>query len=398
MDIENTEVRALVLPGGGARAAYQVGVLKAIARLLPRAGANPFPIISGTSAGSINAAVLACRTADFVAGIEDLERVWANFRAEQVFKTDAWTMLRSSLHWLAALVSGGLLVPNPRSLLDNAPLRRLLGQEIDFARVDAAIERGELRALGITASGYTSARSVTFYRGIASLSPWSRVRRDGRPAGLDVEHLMASAAVPFVFPPVHIGGEYFGDGAMRQSRPLSPAIHLGAERMLVIGVRNEVPDEVSDLPQAAEFPSFGQIGGYMLDTLFMDGLYSDLEALNRINRLVEQAGSLAGPVGHLKRIDCLLIIPSQDIRDIAQRHAHELPKPVRLLLRGLGARNQSGRQLVSYLLFESAYTRELIELGYNDAMEAESHIQAFLRGTAMDSLDAPERVRKDLND
>ena len=398
MDIENTEVRALVLPGGGARAAYQVGVLKAIARLLPRAGANPFPIISGTSAGSINAAVLACRTADFVAGIEDLERVWANFRAEQVFKTDAWTMLRSSLHWLAALVSGGLLVPNPRSLLDNAPLRRLLGQEIDFARVDAAIERGELRALGITASGYTSARSVTFYRGIASLSPWSRVRRDGRPAGLDVEHLMASAAVPFVFPPVHIGGEYFGDGAMRQSRPLSPAIHLGAERMLVIGVRNEVPDEVPELPQAAEFPSFGQIGGYMLDTLFMDGLYSDLEALNRINRLVEQAGSFDGPVGHLKRIDCLLIIPSQDIRDIAQRHAHELPKPVRLLLRGLGARNKGGRQLVSYLLFESAYTRELIELGYNDAMEVESHIQAFLSGTAMDSLDAPERVRKDFKD
>ena len=395
---EDADRRALVLPGGGARAAYQVGVLKAIAELMPARTKNPFPIISGTSAGGINAAVLACRTSDFAEAVRDMERVWANFRAEQVFRTDPWTMLRSSLHWLVALVFGGLLVRNPRSLLNNFPLRKLLEGEVDFSHIAAAISRGELQALGITASGYSSARSVTFYQGLDTLGSWSRVRRDGRPSQLGVDHLMASAAVPFVFPPVRIGGEYFGDGAMRQSRPLSPAIHLGARRMLVIGVRNEVPDAVPAQTQAADFPSFGQIGGYMLDTLFMDGLYSDLETLNRINRLVEQAGPFAGQVGHLKRIDCLLIIPSRDIREIAQRHANELPKLIRALLRGLGARNKGGRQLISYLLFEAAYTRELIDLGYRDAMEAEGHINAFFTSKPMESLDAPERVRKDLED
>jgi len=283
--------------------------------------------------------------------------------------------------------------------------RRALGDLVETdpttrsVTIRAAIERGELHALGITASGYTSARSVTFYQGHASVSPWSRVRRDGRPASLAVDHLMASAAVPFVFPPVHIGGEYFGDGAMRQSRPLSPAIHLGAERLLVIGVRNEVPDEVPSLTQAAEFPSFGQIGGYMLDTLFMDGLYSDLERISRINDLLDAVPNEQVVVGErrLRPIDTMLIVPSEDLRVIAEKHRRELPFAIRTLLRGVGGNSPGENKLLSFLLFESAYTRELIHLGYRDAMAVKDQLLDFVTGKSVPRLYAPAWIKRDLS-
>jgi NTE family protein len=388
----------LVLPGAGARGAYQVGVLKAIASILPERAPNPFAVISGTSAGAINAAVLAGRAENFEHAIAEMEHVWANFRAHQVFRTDNWTMLKSSLHWLAAVVLGGLGVQNPKSLLDNDPLRTLLLRDVRFARIAQAIQAGHLDALAVTASAYTSARSVTFFQAREGIAPWSRVRRIGRSVELTVEHLMASAAVPFVFAPVRIGGEYYGDGSMRHRAPLSPAIHLGADRMLVIGVRDERPDPEPAPGLTPVAPSIGHLAGYMLDTLFMDGLYTDLERLSRVNRILEQAGTdrLRGALGQLRPLHTLVIVPKEDLRHVAARHAHTLPRGVRLLLRGLGAMNRDGMQLVSYLLFESGFTRELIEMGYRDALAMEDHLRAFMFDEPIDTLYAPAYLQRAL--
>jgi NTE family protein len=390
--------KALILPGAGARGAYQVGVLKAIARLLPKHAKNPFAVISGTSAGAINAAVLASRAANFGGAVAEMERVWANFEAAHVYRVDSWTMLRSSLRWFAAIVFGGLGVRNPTFLLDSTPLRGLLELNIPFDRIQRAIDRGHLDALAVTASAYSSARSVTFYQGASHLKPWARVRRVGVEAQISVDHLLASAAVPFVFAPVQIGTEYYGDGAMRQRAPLSSAIHLGADRLLVIGVRDEHPDKLPADGRVSEPPTLAHLAGYMLDTLFMDGLYSDLERISRINMIMEQLTqhALTGPISQLKLLQTLIVLPKDDLRSVAERHAHELPRPLRILLRGLGAKNQGGNQLVSYLLFESGYTRELIEMGYRDAMEMEEDLRAFLYDQPTDTLDARADVKQGL--
>jgi NTE family protein len=388
--------KALVLPGAGARGAYQVGVLKAIATLLPRGARNPFQIITGTSAGAINAAVLAGRAANFEHAIADMEHVWANFSAEQVYRSDNLTMLRSSLHWLAAVVFGGLGVANPQSLLDNAPLRVLLKRDVRFGGIERAIQRGHLDALAITASGYTSARSVTFYQARNdAVQPWARVRRIGIPTRITLEHLMASSAVPFVFPPVQIGGEYFGDGSMRHSAPLSPAIHLGADRMLVIGTRDERPDAEAAAGHLPDRPTLGHLAGYMLDTLFMDGLLTDLERLARVNRLLGCVEpTLARKlVGDLRPLHTVVVVPKQDMRVVAAAHANELPGGVRVLLKGLGAMNRLGMQLVSYLLFESGFTRELIDMGFRDALAMEDALRAFLYDEPMSTLYAPAHLQ-----
>ncbi len=391
--------KALVLPGAGARGAYQIGVLKAIAGLLPERDPNPFSVICGTSAGAINAAVLAGRAANFERAVADMEHVWANFAASQVYRADDWTMLKTSLHWLSAVTLGGLGVRNPSSLLDNAPLRDLLAQNVRFDGIRRSIEQGHLDAVAVTASAYATARSVTFFEGRPELASWTRVRRIGRPTRLTVDHLMASAAVPFVFPPMQIGGEFYGDGSMRHRAPLSPAIHLGADRMLVVGVRDERPDAEPPVGAKPEPPTFAHLGGYMLDTLFMDGLYTDLERLSRTNRILEQIGDrkLSGPLAALRPLHTLVIVPHQDLRSLAGEYAHELPRGVRLLLRGLGASSNSGLQLVSYLLFESGFTRALIEMGYKDAMAMEDELRAFIFDEPMATLYAPAHLKLELD-
>jgi len=388
--------KALILPGAGARGAYQVGVLKGIATMLPKHAPNPFAVISGTSAGAINAAVLATQAARFSVAVAEMERVWSNFKAAQVYRTDNWTMLKTSLYWLSAIVLGGLGKKNSRSLLDSSPLRELLTENIKFSLIERAINRGHLEALAITVSAYSSARSVTFFQGLEDLKPWARVRRIGRPAEITVEHLLASAAVPFVFSPVQIGGEFYGDGAMRHRAPLSSAIHLGAERMLVIGVRDEHPDPEPLEGAPVEMPNFALLAGYMLDTLFMDGLYADLEQATRVNIIMEQleGKTLEGPVAGLRPISTLIIVPKEDIRQVAERHVHELPRAVRLLLGGSGAMDKGGLQLISYLLFESGFTRELIEMGLRDAMEMEEDLRAFLFDQPMETVSM--EIKRDL--
>ncbi len=388
---------ALVLPGGGARGAFQVGVLKALAELLPKQSRNPFPVICGTSAGAVNAVVLASRADRFRTAIAELERVWGNFRCHHVYRTDHWTMLRSSLHWFAAIVTGGLAIGPPRSLLNNTPLRELLHRNVRFPRISDAVSSGNLDAVAVTAAGYASARSKTFFEGREDLHGWERTRRLGRPVTLNLDHLMASIAVPMVFPPQRIGNEHFGDGAMRQATPLSPAVHLGADRILVIGIRDETADK--DPNTLGPPPSFGQIAGYMLDTLFMDGLYSDLERITRINQMIDAVpeSQRSGSLTHVRPIDTMLIVPSKDLREIAERHRQELPFAIRSLLRGVGGTGPGENKLLSFLLFERAYTRELINLGYNDAMKVKDELLDFVGGAEVPRLFAPDWIRRDLS-
>jgi NTE family protein len=365
----------LVLTGGGARSAYQVGAMRAVADLLPRNAPTPFHVITGTSAGAIVATNLAVYAGHFRTGTVALERVWRNFHVDQVFRTDAPSMLRAGAHWMAALLTIGRLASPPVSLFDNTPLRQLLERRIDFGRVREALAMGHLEALAISAAGYSSARSFAFYESRdcpADDAPhWPR----GIAAELGLEHLMASSAVPFLFPPVRMNGEYFGDGAMRQVAPLSPAIRLGADRLFVVGVRHD-RQQAPPHARAAATPSFGQLFGFMLDTLFMDSLHAGVAQLERLNRLVAQS-LVPNPEG-LRRIDSLVLLPRADLGTIAAKHARQMPRTVRAVLRIMGAANSGGSELLSYLLFESGYTRELIALGYSDTMERRDEVAEFL--------------------
>jgi NTE family protein len=394
---QNGVKTALVLPGGGARGAFQVGVLKAIAELLPRDRPNPFPIISGTSAGAVNSVVLASRARHFRSAVAELERVWGHFHCNQVYRTDHWTMLKSSARWMASLVSGGWLVGMPKSLLDNTPLRELISRNLHFPRIRDAINEGHLDAVAVTAAGYASARSTSFFEAARDQEGWERTRRLGKQAELNLDHLMASIAVPMVFPPVRIGNEYFGDGAMRQATPLSPVVHLGADRILVIGIRDETGDKEPESP--GEPPSFAQIAGYMLDTLFMDGLYSDLERITRINELLDSLPDAEVDIGEttMRPIDTMLIVPSEDLRELAYKHRAELPFAIRALMRGVSGRGPSENRLLSFLLFEQAYARELISLGYRDGMKVKDELLDFVNGAEVPRLFAPSWIKKDLS-
>jgi len=374
----------LVLTGGGARAAYQVGVLKAVCRFLP-ASRNPFQIISGTSAGAINAATLAINAADFHRGVRRLNMVWRNFEVNHVFRADTWGLIRTGMHWMAALTFGGLGRHNPESLLDRKPLLKLLQEHLDFSQIQRAIDNGYLDALSITASGYNSGQSVSFFQGQSDLQNWHRVRRLGVSAEIGIPHLMASSAIPFLFKAEHINREYFGDGSMRQTAPLSAALHLGSDRLLVIGVNNERAQD--ERKPVAVYPSLAKIAGHVLNSIFLDSLDADIERLHRINQTLQQAnkGRLTRPKIGLRHVDALVISPSQDIGAIANQFIHRLPRPLRLLLRGVGAINNDDSSLVSYLMFDRTFCRELISLGYADAMQKKEELQGFLESHVRNS-------------
>lgn len=370
----------LILSGGGARAAYQVGVLKAISELLPKNATNPFPIICGTSAGAINSAALAIYGANYHEAVKRMLRIWTSFRTEKVYRADLIGIIKSGAHWLAALFVGGLGKYNPTFLLDRAPLRKLLNKYMPCERIQESIDKGVIEALGITASGYASGQSVTFYQGQESIESWRRVRRLGARSEITVDHLMASSAIPFIFSAVKVDREFFGDGSMRQTAPLSPALHLGAERILVIGVTNDDDLEAARIKDPG-YPSLAQIASHILNSIFLDSMEADIERLNRINKTVslvpshhlEEAGSV------LRQVEALVIAPSEDLQEIALKHAYRLPRTIRFLLRGIGAFNNSGASLVSYLLFEKFYTRQLISLGYADTMQRKEEVIKFMQ-------------------
>lgn len=367
------------MTGGGARAAYQVGVMRALHDMLPADAPNPFPIICGTSAGAINAAVLATDAGNFHRGVRRLMTVWKNFHVDHVYRADARGALGNSARWLFSTLTGGRLTRGGISLLDNAPLARLLDRHVDFPAIGRNIEAGHLHAFAVTCSGYTSGQSVTFYQGISSLADWARARRVGVAMPIGLPHLMASSALPFIFPPVKINREYFGDGSMRQIAPVSPALHLGADRLLVIGVGRQATQPAVRV-QANGYPPLAQIAGHALDSIFLDSLEVDLERLQRINRTISiiPPETLAKNGYPLRAVDFRVITPSVPLSQIAAQYAHELPRVIRGLLQTVGAMKRTGSNLVSYLLFERGYCRELIKLGYSDTMAQKDDLTAFL--------------------
>lgn len=386
-----TPPTGLLLTGGGARAAYQVGVLEAIADLRLAAGArgNPFPVITGTSAGAINAAALACGADDFDAAVRRIADVWRGLRTEQVYRPDALGML-DAMGRMRLLLGLGQLVAKwlrmrPRSLLDNRPLAELLQRMVPLARLPQLMAAGHVQALAVTASSYSSGEHYTFFESAAPMEPWVRSQRIAVPGRLMHDHLLASSAIPFLFPatPLSCGDhtEYFGDGSMRQSAPIAPAIHLGAERILVVGAgRLHEPPADPGPNTLTGYPTLAQIAGHAMSSIFLDALATDIERLRRINQTLMLIPPEARAGTRLRPVDLLVIAPSQRIDVIAARHVGALPGAVRRLFgvsAGANGTDIKGSALASYLLFDAAFTRELMALGRADTLRQRKEVNRF---------------------
>jgi NTE family protein len=366
---------ALLLTGGGARAAYQVGVLKALAQHYPRNSKIPFEIVCGTSAGAINATGIACYASCFHLGVKKIEWVWRNFHTHQVYYSDylrlGWHLLRGFLSAFQADYAN----KRPVSLLDNKPLRLLLQNIVDLRRIDRNIQGGYLSSVSVTASSYNTGDSITFFQGNEA-KEWRRAKRCGQKTLLGIHHLLASASIPLVFPSVRIHQHYYGDGSVNQLSPLSAPIHLGADKILIIGLEQPRAHDLSNA--MPHHPGLATVAGHLLDTIFSDTLNADLERMTRINKTIDTLKAHNIPTD-LKKVDSFLINPSVNFNEVASQHFLQLPMAVRSLLRLTGITQHSESSLTSYLLFEKSYTKRLIEIGYQDAMQQMPELLDFLR-------------------
>ncbi|MGO9828901.1 MAG: patatin-like phospholipase family protein [Myxococcaceae bacterium] len=378
----------LILTGGGARAAYQVGALRAIVEVVGD-GHNPFPVITGVSAGAINGAALAACADDFSGGVRRLAATWLTLSPERVYRTDMLSVASIGGRWIRNLTSGGLVtLRQVNHLLDTTPLRELLTERIPLDTIPGHIAAGRLRALGVTATSYLTGTAVTFFDGPPGLNAWARSRRLGRHERLTIDHVMASAAIPVFFPPVRLGDIYYGDGQIRLTEPLSPAIHLGADRLLAVGVRYlRTAEETQSLNTdqgAQRVLPVSQVAGVLLNALFLDHLDSDTERLERINHSL----GLATPKGGLQDespfrvIPVLTLRPSRELGGLAADQMDHFPRVVRYLLRGMGAGRRGGSDLVSYLAFERSYVDRLQTLGYEDTLARKGELEEFFADKA----------------
>jgi NTE family protein len=376
----------LVMTGGGARGAYQAGVLKRVGELKrARTQGNPFPIIGGASAGAINGAALATGCDDFVLATQILAKVWANLEPSDIFHCGLLAQAQNSLTWILDLSFGAILGGgNAKSLLDATPLRYFLSKHLDCERIQENIKRGDLYALAISATNYNSGKSYLFIQGKRGHPMWKRTRLVTVATKITVDHVCASSAIPMVFQPLKLktprGSAFFGDGCLRLQQPLSPVIRLGAEKVFAIGARcgnKESKEESTD----ERNPSIAQVLGILLNVMFLDHLATDLEHLDHLNQLLDDGHiNQLGIEGHekIRPLGTFVITPSVNLSDLAEQHQKDLPALIHYFVSSLGRDAASCADLMSYLLFTPKYTRDLIAIGYHDASERIEEIEDFL--------------------
>lgn len=376
--VRETTRTALVLTGGGARGAYQAGALAALADICG-SGPMPFSILHGVSVGGLNTIALASLAPDFKSGARCIRDFWRALHTRNVVSSGLSASASAFCRLLRPLYlhRWGNLEVEPYYVFDTAPMREAISATIDATNVHRVIEDGLLHAVSVTCSSYATGHSVTFFDGAAHIPEWARVRREGRRTILDVSHAMASASLPFLFRPVEIANEYFGDGTLRQTSPLAPAIHVGADRLLIITTRDPPGTDQVQPAHRAKTPLFADLAGYTLDTIFHDSVDADVERLGRINALVSSMSPAQRDATTLKTIETLLLAPSRSLRAIASEHENMMPMPYRAILR----REQSGQaagRVESYLMFEPPYLNALIDLGYADTQAKAGEVRRFL--------------------
>lgn len=368
---------ALLLTGGGARAAYQVGVLRALARFFPDL---EFPILTGVSAGAINVALLANTPARFSDAVPQLAARWETLTLDQVFRTEFRALGTNMARWIFRVLSGGAdVLPPMRGMVDTDPLRHFLRRVLDapdgtLGGVAENIRSGRLRAVGITTTKYPTAQSVTWVQG-SGVQPWTSPERCGVATALTVEHIMASSSLPLVFPAARLESAWHGDGGIRLTSPLSPAINLGADRIIAISTSIEPGQSEADRP-TKDYPPPATVLSVMLDSVFLDMLESDAAELRRMNRLVAEYPK-SRDLG-LRRVDALVIRPSQDLGVIATEFERELPRALRHIIRGLGSRDTNRSDMIATLLFQPMFIRKMIEIGEQDGVRRVDQIATFL--------------------
>lgn len=370
---------ALVLSGGGARGAYQSGVINALAEISANLGIRqPFGIFTGVSAGALNSSFLAARANDFLTGSEKLSQLWSELKSEQVFHTDPFSLSKIGLKWMRDLPLGGITGHSAGpSLLNTEPLRSLILENIDFTQIQSHIDRKVLSALAITAVDYHSSLATTFVQGDPKHEMWVRTRRFSERTQINPDHVMGSSAIPLLFPPIKIADRFYGDGCIRNQAPMSPALHLGADRLIVVGVRRQTKVTEPSHSETPSDPTMARVFNVLLNAVLLDGIELDVERMDRINEFMDRLPEDYQGKMNFKKVDCCWIHPSFDIGQLAYDHSRKLPRFIRYLLRGLGP-NEDAKELISYLLFDPEFCQKLIISGYEDGMKQKDKIEQML--------------------